>query len=377
MSVASINLGRVKGNMWYAGTQIGGSSTTPNTYDTGIQEAAIGDLYLNSDNSNVFQCVSSGDSETALWVWVANIRGNDANVINNLTSDSTTSALSARMGKQLLWALNNAKIYPTEVDISSNIKGYSIELIIENVECTITMTTYAGREVTYDFVPVDTDLYTTVIITIDVDSGFTTQGAVLENVEVSDGHIISVQITGEDDVIYTFNPNVWDEMKDIEKNVGTGLLISDGADTYRTAQISKRINNERISMFPLTHAKATWYSKTNNITMYDKINTLDNAIGAFATDTAGTHNSLYRGAQLDSLDMAAVASGTFSGMYIGDYVIVNSHKYTIGAFNPKLGRNVSDNHILLVTDILYDAAFNSTDDYKRSKHSYKPGTDRL
>lgn len=362
MSVASINLGRVRGNMWYIGTAITGSSTTPTAFETGISEAAVGDLYLNSDNSNVFQCTLSGDETTALWVWAANIRGSDASVIDNLESDSTTTALSARMGGVLKEALEDSKVYPTYVDISSNETGYALTVSIENVSTTITIETYSGDEITYDFTPTTTDLLTEVVITIDTDTGFSTTGAILSKVSVSAGFITAVSITGSDDTVYTFEPDIWDELEKIESNVQTGVLISDGSSSYRTTQITKRINNTRTNMYPLTHAKATWYSIANNKTMYDIINDLNASIGAFATHCAGTHNSLFRGTQLDSLDYEKIADGTFEGMYIGDYVVINDNTYTIAAFDSMLNAQNTEHHVMLVTDVMYDAQYNESDD---------------
>lgn len=69
------------GNNWYVGNAIDGTSTTPTVYATGILEALVGDMYLNSNVlvdtylGNVYRCVTAGDQTTAEWIYVCSIRG--------------------------------------------------------------------------------------------------------------------------------------------------------------------------------------------------------------------------------------------------------------------------------------------------------------
>lgn len=70
------------GNNWYVGSAITGTATTPTIYAaTGIGDALVGDMYLNSDYSdetylgNLYRCTTAGDYTVAKWVYVCNIRG--------------------------------------------------------------------------------------------------------------------------------------------------------------------------------------------------------------------------------------------------------------------------------------------------------------
>lgn len=89
----------------------------------------------------------------------------------------------------------------------------------------------------------------------------------------------------------------------------------------------------------------------------------------FPYDNAGLHNGIYRGAGLGTsvteAQYAAIADGTFKGMYIGDYWTVNERIYRIAAFdyyyttgNPPCRVH----HVTLVPDVsLYNHVMNSTD----------------
>lgn len=134
-----------RGSLTYSGTAITGTSTTPTAYSTGITLAIVNDRYQYNgtteiDIGNVYKCTLGGDDTTALWIYDTNIRGEvtllqatetelggvkaatktvsdtleikiddttaklyttPTEIIDNLTSTSTTSALSANQGKIL------------------------------------------------------------------------------------------------------------------------------------------------------------------------------------------------------------------------------------------------------------------------------------
>ena len=46
-------------------------------------EGNVGDYYLNTENYNLYRCTTSGTSSTALWTYVGNIKGEDANISAN------------------------------------------------------------------------------------------------------------------------------------------------------------------------------------------------------------------------------------------------------------------------------------------------------
>lgn len=69
------------GNNWTAGNAITGTSTTPTAYATGITLAQVGDMYINTgalpNTGYIYKCTVGGNASTALWVYIANIRGAD------------------------------------------------------------------------------------------------------------------------------------------------------------------------------------------------------------------------------------------------------------------------------------------------------------
>lgn len=64
------------GTVWNYGTTITGTSTNPTVFtNSGINFAVSGDAYVNTDNWNVYECVTGGDSNTATWRYLNNIKG--------------------------------------------------------------------------------------------------------------------------------------------------------------------------------------------------------------------------------------------------------------------------------------------------------------
>lgn len=85
-------------------------------------------------------------------------------------------------------------------------------------------------------------------------------------------------------------------------------------------------------------------------------------------NTAGFHNSIYRGEYLGSevtaAQYAAIEAGTFDDMYIGDYWTIDSVNYRIAHFDYWLGTGdtqCTTHHVVLVPDNnLYTAKMNET-----------------
>lgn len=62
--------------VWYTGTAITGTSTTPTAFsNSGIADAKVGDMYLNTNTSNVYKCTTGGAASAAKWVYTGNIKG--------------------------------------------------------------------------------------------------------------------------------------------------------------------------------------------------------------------------------------------------------------------------------------------------------------
>lgn len=90
------------GSKWYKGTAISGTGTSI----TGFP-GVINDFYLNSQDGYVYQCTKTGGAmapDAAEWDYVMTLTGGGGTsitVVDNLTSTSTTDALSANQGRAL------------------------------------------------------------------------------------------------------------------------------------------------------------------------------------------------------------------------------------------------------------------------------------
>ena len=63
------------GSQWYSGTAITGTSTTATVYATGIANAHVNDMYLNTKTSLTYKCTVAGNASTAKWVYNGSIKG--------------------------------------------------------------------------------------------------------------------------------------------------------------------------------------------------------------------------------------------------------------------------------------------------------------
>ena len=96
------------GSKWYKGTAISGTGTSI----TGFP-GVINDFYLNSVDGYVYTCTKTGGSlppDAAEWDYVMTLNGGggaSVTVIDNLTSTSSTDALSANQGRVLKGLVDN------------------------------------------------------------------------------------------------------------------------------------------------------------------------------------------------------------------------------------------------------------------------------
>ena len=68
--------GTGEGAVWYTGTAITGTSTTATVFSgSGITNAKVGDMYLNTSTQNTYRCTVAGAASVAKWVYVSNIKG--------------------------------------------------------------------------------------------------------------------------------------------------------------------------------------------------------------------------------------------------------------------------------------------------------------
>ena len=64
------------GAIWYTGTKITGTSTTATIFSgSGITDAKIGDMYLNTSTMNTYRCTVAGAAAAAKWVYASYIKG--------------------------------------------------------------------------------------------------------------------------------------------------------------------------------------------------------------------------------------------------------------------------------------------------------------
>lgn len=65
-----------RGNKWYSGTAITGTSTTATKFtSSGITDALAGDKYYNTSTCNIYECVTGGTAANATWKYIGNIKG--------------------------------------------------------------------------------------------------------------------------------------------------------------------------------------------------------------------------------------------------------------------------------------------------------------
>lgn len=66
----------IRGSRWNYGTVITGTDTTGTVFPTGISDSLAGDFYCNTETCDVYYCIEGGDADTARWIHICNIRGN-------------------------------------------------------------------------------------------------------------------------------------------------------------------------------------------------------------------------------------------------------------------------------------------------------------
>lgn len=291
--MSELNLGRVVGSKWYSGDGITGTSTTPTIYSgSGVTKAYTEDMYLNLtgvDRGNVYQCTTGGDASTAEWVYIGTILGPMPEVIDNLTSTSTTKALSAKQGKVLKDLIDAAGLQPLSVAPSSSQTVYTASIVIEDKTTTFTIYDDDGNTGTYSHTA-QGGTTATVNITIGTSIGLPNTGAVITKIESSAAHIYSYTLYDSDNSeIMSETPSLWEHLVECDLNIMPSTSITDGTDTYKSGVVSKIIDGVRTALYPITHAKAVWFSKTDNKTVHDKIGLMDSNIAP--TETSPTTNA--------------------------------------------------------------------------------------
>ena len=69
----NVNMG---GSHWYIGTAMSGTSSAANTYSySGCPDVKLDDIYLNTNNGNIYTCTTAGSGTNAKWTYRGNIKG--------------------------------------------------------------------------------------------------------------------------------------------------------------------------------------------------------------------------------------------------------------------------------------------------------------
>lgn len=64
------------GSQWYSGTGITGTSTTATVFSgSGVANARVNDMYLNTSTGNTYKCTVAGAATVAKWVYAGSIKG--------------------------------------------------------------------------------------------------------------------------------------------------------------------------------------------------------------------------------------------------------------------------------------------------------------
>lgn len=75
-SVAKQGSTGTTGSQWYSGTGITGTSTTPTIFsNSGVPNARVNDMYLNTTTSYTYKCTVAGNASAAKWVYAGSIKG--------------------------------------------------------------------------------------------------------------------------------------------------------------------------------------------------------------------------------------------------------------------------------------------------------------
>lgn len=106
----------------------------------------------------------------------------------------------------------------------------------------------------------------------------------------------------------------------------------------------------------------------NGATKKAKVKNMVNALTNLTLQGAGAHNSLYRGNNLGTKvtdeQLKAIHDGTFDGMYVGDYWVINNIVWRIVAFDYYYGTGdtaCTTHHVTVMPDgQLYTFAMNDT-----------------
>lgn len=97
-----------RGSRWTTGTSITGTSTTATVFSgSGITDALVNDMYLNTSTGYVYKCTTAGAASAAKWVYAGSIKGATGAAGTNATTTAVaTTSANGLMGKDMVTRLN-------------------------------------------------------------------------------------------------------------------------------------------------------------------------------------------------------------------------------------------------------------------------------
>ena len=266
-----INLGKVRGTSIYTGEAITGTNSLGAVFvDTGISEGYVGDLYINTkanteDCGNVYECLQSGTAAEAVWGYKGNIRGPQVILDDTLESTSRTKALSAYQGKVLNEKIVNSGCYAKSIPVVNDAVVHGIKVILENESTTVTVT-IGGKELSGTYEKNENGTEGSVTIVAGTDAGVVTQ------ISSTDAYIKSYTLyDSSSEEIFSEELKVWDYVGELMEDIASSGSVVDGAETIKTGILSKMFGGVRKILYPITHAKAVWFDKAENKTVYDAV----------------------------------------------------------------------------------------------------------
>lgn len=316
--MASVNLGRVRGSLWYFGDGMTGTSQDPSVFpQSGVETAYKNDMYL-SDAGRVYQCMEAGDPETAKWVFACDISGPAPELYHGLDSSSKTMALSAYAGKLLYDKMKSSGLYAKEIAIECEEKIYMVKLTCENRDTEIVFTEEDGDTGTYEFTADSSAETVEIAVSVSQTIGLPA-GSVLTNIKSSNAYILECVLYGSNEnPVYTIRPSLWDAILEVQKEISNIFSITEetedgGMKEYKASQIRKLIGGAQTDVFPVSHAKAVWWNKQEEVSVYDKIS--GDCLQKSDEITEGNIDAIISGVYDESADKGAEDSSESEGEF--------------------------------------------------------------
>ena len=264
-----------RGSRWCDGDRITGTSTESKAYQTGLLDALPDDYYLNSETGNIYRCTSGGDENTALWVFVGNIKGAMPDVENSFNSTNRKNALSANAGRILYEKIVAAGIFSKELKIACDTPVCAIKVTVENKSTSIALKDAKGNTGLHNYSKTGSEESVEVLIWIGEAIGLAS-GSVLTQVSSTNTGILKYELYNEENqVVASYQSDIWEILTELIDDHTKEMTITekdeDESAQYDAYRFSNLKDGIRETAFPVSHVKAIWWNRLQNKTLYDRI----------------------------------------------------------------------------------------------------------